>query len=105
MTNRDNVGIERHCAISCQCPTGDNVRSSIEGDACQRDNVTLEGRSGSKRRRTTYLPINVAASGTVDEIDRRVAGGRYRRTNLENKQSIRVSLRVKSKSASQLGGR
>ena len=62
----DAVGIHRHGAVLCQCPTR-HASIGREGNACQREDIPYEDRARPDRSRAADLPKDIACLSPIDE--------------------------------------
>ncbi len=101
----DVIGIQRHRTVSRQRSTG-NACTVIQSDAREGENISYERSGGTESRGAADLPKHVAflTLTAIDHAHLRVACGRERAPDLENKLRIGVALGVESQRSRQ-GGR
>ena len=96
------IRIHCHGTVARQCPATQNVCPSIQGDACECENISREGSGGAEGRRTPDLPKDIGTFTAIVENNRGVARRCQRGRDLENEDRIRIALVIESECSGQL---
>ena len=96
------IPIHRHGAVARQGSAARNIRAGIQGDACERENISCELSAGAESRRAPDLPKDAVALTAICKNNRRAACGRQRAPDLEKEDRIRVALGIESECSGQL---
>ena len=103
-TASDDITIQGHGTISRQGAPATDGCAGIQGDAGERENISLKRRRCAESRGAANLPVHVRVRQTIAKNNGRVARGRQRTTYLKNEQRVGITQGVEGQFPCQLSG-
>src|ERR1019366_7698046 len=90
-TTSDDVTIQRHCTISRQGAPATDGCAGGQGDAGERENISLERGRCAESRGAAHLPKHIRVRHTIFKNNGRIARSRERTTYLENELGVGIT--------------
>ena len=90
-TTSDCVIVQRHCPGLRQGAPAPDGCAGVQGDAGQRENISLERGRCTESRGAAHLPKHVRVRHTIAKNDGGVARGGERTTYLENELGVGIA--------------